>query len=1056
MKKILLLFVCLLVTGAGSLWAQSRQVSGIVTENGQPLTGVSVTVKGTTIASITNEEGRYSVDVPENATLVFVFLGMKTQEIAVGARSTINVEMVPEAKQLEDVIIVAYGTTTKEKFTGSASTIKSEKIGSIQTSEVSNTLAGQVAGVQATKSSGQPGTGSTIRIRGIGSMSASNGPLYVVDGTPYDGDIAAINTQDIESMTVLKDAAANSLYGSRGANGVILITTKSGFNQEAKITFDAKWGTNRRAIPQYNVMVDPGMYYETAYQAIYNGRYNGANAQDAHVYANNNLFTSGSGGVGYQVYTLPNGEFLIGTSGKLNPNATLGYSDGEYYYLPDNWADELFDKNNLRQEYNLSMTGGKEGLSYYGSFGYLDDSGIAPGSGFSRYTARIKTDYQMKKWLKVGVNAVYTHYDLGYPDDQDGSSSSGNLFYLSNYIAPVYPLYVRNPDGSIKKDNRGHTVYDFGDRTSTNSTRAFMTSANPASLLELDKTQYLSNIFNGQTFAEVEFIQGLKGKATLSYFTDDTRWKNLYNAYYGQYAGVGGIAYVGHTRMTALNQQYLLTYNKTIAHDHHLDVLLGYEGYSYKTESLQGSREMLYNPEISEINNGILNHRASSSAGNYSTVGIFSRLQYDYLEKYFVSASYRRDASSRFHPDNRWGDFWAFGAAWVLNKESFMSGFDWIDLLKLKASYGAQGNDNIGNLYAYLDQFTVSENNGDFATTLAYKGNKDLTWESSLTANIGVDFEFFDQRLNGTVEYFSRQTSDMLYYKPVPSSLGYSSVPVNIGSVRNSGVELDINGEIFRTKDFLWQANFNATFLSNKILKLDPALNGEWISGSRIYREGESMYQFYMRQYAGVNDQGYATWYLDETDADGNVTGVTTTDDWSTATQYASGDILPTVYGGFGTQLEWKGFDFGILFSYQLGGRMYDNTYAALMHSGGSGNAGTNWHADILNAWTPGNTNTSVPKLSTDTKAATANNLSDRFIFSSDYLSLQNVTIGYKLPKFITDKLSIASVRVYAVADNVWLFSARQGFDPRQSYTANSNANYSIIRTISGGITVTF
>ena len=390
---------------------------------------------------------------------------------------------------LDEVMVVAYGTAKKSAFTGSASTVKSEKIAAIQTSNVTDALAGQVAGVQVTKSNGQPGSGSSVRIRGIGSFSASNTPLYVVDGIPYDGDIAAINTQDIESMTVLKDAAANALYGARGANGVIIITTKRGNTNEARITVDAKWGTNRRAVPQYDIIKSPATYYETVYRGLYASAYDkaikGGSAPEqaaitAHASANANIFT-GEGGAGYQVYTVPAGQNFIGRNGRVNPNATLGYSDGEYYYTPDNWADELLDDSNLRQEYNLTMSGGKEGLTYYASLGYLDDSGIIPGSAFTRYSARLKTDYQMKKWLKIGMNASFTHYDSLSPDEQEGSSS-GNMFYVADLIAPIYPLYMRDAEGNIMKDNYGRTRYDYGDsKTSTNFDREFMSQSNPGS-----------------------------------------------------------------------------------------------------------------------------------------------------------------------------------------------------------------------------------------------------------------------------------------------------------------------------------------------------------------------------------------------------------------------------------------------------------------------------------------------------------------------------------------------------------------------------------------------
>ena len=425
---------------------------------------------------------------------------------------------------------------------------------------------------------------------------------------------------------------------------------------------------------------------------------------------------------------------------------------------------------------------------------------------------------------------------------------------------------------------------------------------------------------------------------------------------------------------------------------------------------------------------------------------------YDYLEKYFASASFRRDASSRFHPDNRWGNFWSVGLGWLMNKESFLQNTSWIDMLKFKISYGAQGNDNIGNYYAYLDQYTVSNSNNDFALALSYKGNKDITWETSHSFNTGFDFEFFKGRLSGTVEYFSRKTTDMLYNKPMNASAGYASIPMNVGSMTNKGVELDLNGLLIETNDLTWRMNFNLTHFKNTINELDPSLNGEMISGSYIYREGESRYQFYLRKYAGVDENGVAQYYKDITDAEGNVTGQEKTTDAPNATRYATGDILPKVYGGFGTSLNAYGFDFSISFAYQLGGRMYDNGYASLMNSGTD--PGQNWHKDILKAWTADNKGSNIPRLSATDQYA--NYLSDRFLTKSDYLSINSITLGYTLPKSWVRSLNISSLRVYMSADNVALFSKRKGFDPRQSYTTASADVYSPIRAISGGLSLSF
>ena len=987
------------------------------------------------------------------------FIGMASQEVAV--KPTLKIVLKSDTEVLDEVMVVAFGTAKKSQFTGSASTIKADKIVARQTSNVSNALSGQVAGVQITSSSGQPGEKATVRIRGIGSMSASNDPLYVVDGVPFDGGIETINPQDIESMTVLKDAASNALYGARGANGVILITTKKGaLGSKTKVDVDAKWGTNRRAVPNYDVMTSPAMYYETYYKSVNNAM--GGSADPAKVAANVQNFLV------YPIYNVPEGENLFTADGKINPNATLGnVYNNQYYLTPDNWYDELFDKGNLRQEYNVRVSGASQKSTYYLSAGYLDDSGIIPNSGFQRFSLRMNADYQVNNRLKIGSNISYSNAVNKTPREQEGSSS-GNLFYIANLIAPIYPLYVRDAQGNIMTDSHGFTVYDFGAGEYPGLGRPFMGNSNPASMIALDKREYTYDVFSGRAFVNLDIIKGLKATANWGIDLDNTRYTNLYNSYYGQYSTTGGIIYVGATRTFSINQQYLLTYVNSFG-EHNFDALVGFESYNYKYQNLQGSKEKLYNPNTTEIDNAISNPQTGSYTNNYATQGILARVQYNYANKYFASASFRRDASSRFHPDHRWGNFWSIGGGWLMNNEEFLKNTSWIDMLKFKISYGVQGNDNLNqvsgsgfdmnaqhNYNYYSDHYSVADSNGAFALSMSFKGNKDITWETSQSFNTGFDFEFFKGRLGGTVEYFQRKTTDMLYNRPVSSSLGYSTIPMNVGSMMNRGFELDVYGDLIRNKHLTWSANFNLTTVKNKILKLHPDLGGEMISGSYIYREGDSSYQMYLRKYAGVDHEtGEALYYMEEKDDEGNLTGNTvTTTNAPNATRYATGDLLPSVYGGFGTTLNAYGFDFGISFAYQLGGRVYDNTYASLMHGGTSSNRGSNWHMDILDAWTPENKDSNIPRLNYNDQYT--NYLSDRFLVSSDYLSINNITLGYTIPKNLTTKIGVSSLRVYVAADNVAVFSARKGLDPRQGYTTSENSNYSPIRTISGGVTLSF
>ena len=994
-------------------------------------------------------------------TLVISFIGMQSQEVKI--KPNVKVVLKSDAEVLDEVVVTAYGTSTKGSFTGSAAVMKADKIEKRQVSNVSNALAGAVAGVQILSNNGQPGEDAKVRIRGVGSINAGTDPLYVVDGVPYDGDLSSINSADIESMTVLKDAASTALYGARGANGIIMITTKKGTSGKARVNFDAKWGANSRGVKNYDVLTSSKNYLEKAYEAIYNGyvQTNGMAPQAANVAANNTLLSAGNGGVGYQIYTVPEGQLLIGSNGLLNPNATLGYTDKYgYYYTPDNWADETF-RTALRQEYNLNVSGGNDKSTFYMAFGYLDDQGVIEGSGLTRFSGRLKGDYKVTDWLKVGANMNYVNSKSNYPGDQDKTSSSGNAFYIANNIAPVYPMYVRGADKQIMTLN-GRKVYDYGDGVSTPSSRAFMSIANPAGDLIYNKTEYLADVLNANWFAELTPIKGLTISARFGMNIDNTRYNDLGNAYMGQSASYGGNAYQAAMRTFGFDQQYVANYQFAVKDVHHFDITAGYDGYSYQYTELTGSGQNLYDPESFYISNTIDKKTASGMKLTYATEGFFGRVNYSYDDKYFGNVSYRRDASSRFAPENRWGDFWAASVAWMITREEFMKDITWINMLKLKASFGQQGNDDIlfaggytvggtsKNYYPWMDQYNMTGADGVFSDgTMIAKGNRDLTWETSTSYNVGIDFALFNNRLNGSAEYFGRKSSDMLYNKPVAGSVGYTSIPMNVGSMTNSGFELDLTYLIFNQKNFTWDINFNLTHFKNKVLELAPELNGQLIDGSRIYREGESMYQLYLPKYAGVDPEtGESLWALTEP----NEKGETTTTSYSEASshRFMTGDILPKVYGGFGTSLTFKGFDFSIAFAYQLGGRILDYTYQSLMSTDAQGSA---WHVDMLNAWTPENKNTNVPRMNVNDIYVSYS--SDRWLTSSNYLSLQNITFGYTLPKNWTRKLQVEGVRLYFVADNVALLTARKGLDPRQGYVASDNV-YSPIRTISGGISLNF
>ena len=1072
MKLIISLLASLTATVA---MAQEINVSGTVIDysNGEPVPYASVHLEGTMTGTSTDGDGNYSIRLPHGGNLVFSSIGYITVKEAVNASMVLNIVMEPDTEHLEETIVVAYGTATKSSFTGSASMIGAETIESRVSTDVTAALAGTTPGVQIISSSGDPAAGGgTVRIRGIGSMSASNAPLYIVDGMPYDGSIADINPADVESMSILKDASASAIYGARGANGVVLITTKrASGSSDSKIRFDAKWGSNSRLIPQYDVITDPAQYYETHYRMMYNSQvYAGKSPSEAYAYADANLFNHNNGGLGYQVYTIPAGEKFIGEDFKLNPSAVLGYSDGEYYYIPDDWYGLTFS-NSFRQEYNLSVSGAKDKLNYYGSIGYLNDGGIVSNSDYQRYTARINVDYQAKPWMKVTSSMSYAHSDSQTASYSSSYGSSSNIFYVTNMMGPIYPLYVRDASGQIMMEN-GMKVYDSNQ---TNFIRpAFV--GNAVRDNEVNRKKTYTDFITGKWGVTLTPVQGLSLSANIGLTNDNSRYNALYSRF-GSQSSTDGLAYVSHDRTFAVNNQYLAEYKTDFGGSgHNLNVLAGYEMYKLKEQFLEGQNDHLFNPLVGELGNadGVSSSQTSSYSADYMTQGFLARVQYEYGNRYFASASYRRDGSSRFAPGHRWGNFGSVGAAWLISNEGFMSGAGWISMLKIKASYGVQGNDDLypGSNYArkfypYADNYTHSynETTGEYSTDLAYKGNEDLTWESSHSFNAGVDFEFFGSRLNGSAEYFSRKTVDLLYSKDVPLSAGNPTgyYPVNVGSIVNNGFELTLEGILINTSEMQWSLNMNLSHYRNKILSLDPSVSEEGIKGGNyIYKIGGSLYEAYMRKYAGVNpENGKAQWYRKVLDKDGAWTGESEiTETFADASQYELGSVLPKLYGGFGTTFKAYGFDLSAQFSFQLGGRYYDGTYQALMHT--SSGIGTAWHKDVLDSWSETNKDSDIPRLDGDTSVGQT--AVSNYLISSNYLSINNITLGYTFPDSVTSYLKISGLRIYVAGDNLAVKSARKGVDPRYSMglgslTSGSGLNsgsYSAMRTITGGITLTF
>lgn len=1063
----------------GGVLAQTH-VSGTVvgSEDGEPIIGASVIVAGTHTGTVTDVDGHFEFTIPQGASnkLVVSYVGMVSQTVQ--GKENMKVALKSNQHNLDEVMVVAFGTEKKSAFTGSAAVVNSEDLSKKITTNVADALVGSVPGLQIRGASGQPGSSSTsgINIRGISSIYADTEPLVIVDGAPYPGNLSAIPAEDIEQVTVLKDAASAALYGARGASGVIIITTKSGRNQKATVSVDAKWGSNSRAVQDYDVIKDPGQYYEVNYAQLYNRYFyiNGLSAADANARANSALLSN----LQYNVFSYPDGEQLIGMDGKLNPNATLGRvitsnSGNKYYLTPDDWRDDAY-KNSFRQEYTVSATGAMDKGSFYASLNYLDDNGVIDKSSYKRYSGRLKADYNIKPWLRVSGNAQFTHSDQeSTPDLSYDEYSAANIMYYTANIGPIYPLYVRGEDGSILTDAYGHQRYDYGTANDYGLTRPFLATGNPlgSNLYNENKESMNQVIANGAV--DINFTDWLKLNLTTSVTYNMFDNQDYTNSFEGPSAAANGKLEKYNTQNLRTNNVQTLTFTKSFGKNN-VDALVGHEYYDQNVKYLEGDARYEFSPYVQELYAYADRYDNTSYSTKYNVEGFFGRAQYNYDEKYFGSFSYRRDGSSYFAKKNRWGSFWSIGGAWIISKEKWFNA-PWVDMLKIKASYGEQGKDNIGqgrytNLYELQTSGTTS-----IVPVFASMGNEDITWEKTGNLNIGLEFNLLKNRLNGTLDYYYKKTTDLLFWLSIPKSAGTSGYYANIGDLRNSGVELTLTGVILRSKDFDWSVTANLSHNSTKILKLPESSIADYggFSASNSlhifqywYREGGPMYNAYMPSYAGVNEQGEALYWVDADldklanytpgDCPGKNKSYTTTD-YTKATYYEHGSLMPKVFGGFSTSFRWKNFDASLSFDYQIGGKVYDNEYQHLMspsYQGGRADWGHAIHKDALKSWTPNNTSSNIPRWFYGDTYTSSN--SDRFLTNAGYLNFQSFTVGYTFPKSILPSW-LSKVRVYCMGENLCFWSARKGLDPRFSFDgAGATGVYSPTRNISGGVQVTF
>ena len=1045
--------------------AQKRVTGNVTDADGAPVIGATIKVNGTKVAAVTDAEGKFVLpNVPASAkTLSVSYIGMKTQEVSVS--NNVSVVLAFEDELLDEAIVVAYGVAKKGSFTGSVSQMKAKDLQKMQVSNVSKGLEGQMAGVQITSATGQPGSQASINIRGIGSINSAS-PLIVLDGVPYDGSLNSINQADIETMSVQKDASSTSIYGARAANGIIMITTKKGREGKTNVNFDAKWGYSDRGVKPYQTVRSEADYYELYWEAMRNQYLrNGVPMFDAGIAASQGLIKELGG---YNAYDVADADLINPLTGRINPAAKLLYHD--------DWDDEPYNTGQ-RQEYNASISGGSDKTRYYVSLNYLDEKSYIKGSDFSRISGRVNLEHKVNNWLTVGVNANYSNTQSNYTAT---AGTTNSMFAFTQGIAPIYPVYQRNGDGSYVLNEKGEPILDYGVANGKN--RPYSMGSNPFLDILYNVHDNESDVINLRGFADVKLpIKGLTFHINgamdniASYETD------FQTPIVGDAAAVNGRStkYAGRMRNITASQRlnYFREFDKW-----NISLMAGHESLRRQSQGLQAQMTNFFIPDNNEFSNGVTpGMDPASSKSRYSLESYFGRAEVSILDRYSVSASYRRDGSSKFHPDKRWGDFWSVGAAWRLSEEEFFQTSvlrDYVDNFKVKASYGTQGNDAIGGDYAlYLDQFSVSNVDGKPGISLSYRGNPDLTWEKSTNFNVGFESSFLKNRLMLEFDYFIKVTSDMLFSRRLAPSLGAPNAIADNGmEMQNEGVELTLTGVLMKKKNFKWNASLNLTHYKNTINELEPGKEPSGYQNGSYWRKvGGGLYDYYMVKFAGVDPQtGDALYYQDVektgvvSDAEGNpvldangnkqyynYTETITTKDANSATKYELGKTsIPDVYGGLSTSFEAYGFDLSISTAFQWGGYCYDGTYSGLMGS----NAGSNYHIDMFKRWQKPGDITNVPKLENGNMNMTGGVTNDRFLTSSDYFSLKNVQLGYTFPKNLLKKFgNIESLRVYVVGDNLFLGARRYGLDPRQSLSgATSTDSYSAMRTISFGVNLAF
>lgn len=1043
MKKLILIVLSALCVSAGM--AQTR-VTGRVTssEDGSPIPYAVVLLKGSRgVGTNTDTDGRYAIsNVPSDGVLIFSYVGFKTQEIPVAGRTVVDVEMITDALALDEVIVVAYGTSTRGTFTGAASVVKADAIKDVPTLSFENAMGGKVAGLQITTLSGQAGSTSAIRVRGIGSMNASNEPLYVVDGVPViSGNVSqmgiyttsnvmnTINPNDIESITVLKDAAASALYGSRAANGVIVITTKQGKQGKPVINFKASVGlTPSFATDNYeaaSTQQQVEMYYENFWNAgVYYDDMTPVEASASALAQLNKRFNKH----GY-VFSAPDNT--------VNSLTITGERAGKYF----NWDSVLF-RTAVYQSYDLSVSGGTEISNYYTSFSYTNDLGRSVINYFDRITGRINFNQKIGRFVELSTSVnVSTSGKEGFNDTR----ALGNNYFLQsrNLLWGMYwPTdYLTGLPWTARYGSYAYNPVYYNEQWE-NSTKTQRIFANETVIIKILPELNLRSIFSYDNTQAFDHL--------------------YYSALHFSAASVGGSVTENSTKINELVSSTTLNYNKEIVPKHTLSALVGWEVASNKSDYLRATGTNLPTSALHTVATAGKLDASGYYWGN-TMASMLSRAEYNYDNKYYVSASFRRDGSSKLGPESRWGNFWSVAGSWRIDKEGFMQSVPWVSSLKLRGSYGVNGtlpSSNYGwrSLTSYASKYM--EQPGGGVSTIA---DANLSWETSYTSNVALEFGVLNQRLSGSIEFFNRNSKNLLQDVPISTVTGFSSTLKNVGEINNRGLEFELFGEILKKGGFTWTAGLTASHVKSTVTKLYGGQNIVWYEPTGgdnrtkfIYKEGESTLAIYGLEWAGVEDEtGKNVWFLNNNvTPDLNVDGRPATYDYKKASEVILGDVHPFLFGGFNTDLGWKGISLALNFVYKLGGHTYDAAGRDINDDG------YYWERIMSldayeNRWTPEHKDAKYPqRVAIDMEDV--NQKSSRHMHPADFTRLKSITLGYSLPGNIVNKVKISSARIYFNGANLWTLAAYKVYDPEVNEYGSRGWELPIGKTYTFGIEASF